>query len=207
MAAQRSIRGVCPGAVFISIALSLLAGCGAPPEVDLQSRNQDVWGLRPGDIEHCAQAMARDLIGEALIQRSDPPVRIGVAGIENDTNEPFIGGSADMVATRIQTILFRALRAEKQTSGGAAKFISMREAVYREIMSQRREKRQGKRTHRGLKDQHGVDYILSGVYQAVDKMTAGKRLVDMYMTFELVDAESLEVVWTHDCPIRTVTRS
>jgi hypothetical protein len=185
----------------------MITGCAGPPppEVDIQSRNRDVWGLRPGDIEKCAQAMARDLVGEPLMNRNDPPVRIGIAGIENHTNEPFVGDSADMIATRIRTILVRALRGEQHTTGGAARFVSMRDKMTREVFAQRRDKRRGERTHRGLKDQHGVDYILSGVYHSVDKSTAGKRLVDMIMTFTLVDAESEEITWTHDCSVRTVT--
>jgi len=193
--------------LFMLVSFTTFTSCVGPPppEVDIQSRNQDVWGLRPGDIEKCAQSMARDLITEPLLNRNEPPVRIGIAGIENHTNEPFIGDSADMIATRIQTILFRALRGEQRTAGGSAKFISMREEVTREIFIQRREKRSGERSHSGLKDQHGVDFILAGVYHSVDKATAGKRLVDMIMTFSLVDAETEEIVWTHDCSVRTVT--
>lgn len=191
--------------LFVSFAVSTNCVGPPPPEVDVQSRNRDVWGLRPGDIEKCAQSMARDLITEPMLNRNDPPARIGISGIENQTNEPFIGDSADMIATRIQTILFRALRGEQRTTGGSAKFISMRVEVAREVFIQRRDKRSGERSHSGLKDQHGVDFILTGVYHSVDKATAGKRLVDMIMTFSLVDAETEEIVWTHDCSVRTVT--
>jgi hypothetical protein len=198
----------CQYRIAVSAVIAWMAGCTGPPppEVDIQSRNRDVWGLRPGDIEQCAQKMARDLVGEPLLNRSDPPVRVGIAGIENHTNEPFVGDSADMIAQRIQTILFRSLQGEQRGSGGTAKFISMRDAVSREIFAQRRDKRRGNRTHRGLKDLHGVDYILTGVYHSVDKVTARKRLVDMILTFTLVDAESEEIVWTYDCDVQTVTR-
>jgi len=193
--------------MLVAVILAMIAGCvgSPPPEVDIQSRNRDVWGLRPGDIEKCAQKMARDLVVEPMLNRSDPPVRIGIAGIENHTNEPFVGDSADMIATRIQTILFRALRGEQHTTDGAAKFLSLRNEVTRELFRQRRDKRRGERTHRGLKDQHGVDYILSGVYHSVDKSTSSKRLVDMIMTFTLVDAETEEITWTYDCSVQTVT--
>lgn len=190
---------------LIVVTSLLCAACGPPPpRVDPGPSVQDVWGLRSGDIEQCAQAMSRDLIREPLLQRAEPPVRIGIAGVENQTNEPFIGGSAEMVATRIQTIVFRSLRSQS-SPGSTAKFIMLRGPVGEAIAAQREAKRTGQATHTGLKDKHGVDYILSGVYQSLDKSIAGKRLVDMYMTFSLTDADSGEIVWTHDYPVKTVT--
>lgn len=187
------------------VVLLMVGACGPPPpRVDSGPNTRDVWGLRSDDIENCAQAMARDLIREPMLQRTDPPIRIGIAGVENQTNEPFIGGSAEMVATRIQTILFRSLRSHA-TPSNSAKFIMMRDSVREAMDAQRESKRMGAATHSGLKDQHGVDYILSGVYQSLDKSTAGKRLIDMYMTFSLTDAESGAIVWTNDYPIKTVT--
>jgi hypothetical protein len=165
-----------------------------------------VPGLRPGDLEECAQQMARDLIREPLLQRSDPPVRIGLASVENNTHEPFVGESRDMVITRIQTLLWRALKDQCQRAGGTAKFIMMRDTVREEMERQRREKRLGEASHRGLKNRHGVDYLLSGVYHANDKRTGRTRAIEMLMTFDLTDAESGEVVWTHDYLVKTITR-
>ena len=162
-------------------------------------------GLRLGDIERCAQAMARDLIQEPLLRRSDPPVRVGILSVENHTTEPFVGGSRDMIVERIQTILFRSLRGESRTSGGTARFVVTRESVRAAIEEERGRKRRGEATHRGLADEHGVDHFLSGVYHALDKSAGGKRVVDMIMTFELTDAETGELVWTHDYTIKTVT--
>lgn len=198
-------RGVSTTLGMIAGTSLLLTACGpAPPKVDPGPSVRDVWGLRPGDIEQCAQAMSRDLIREPLLQRADPPIRIGIAGVENQTNEPFIGGSAEMIATRIQTIVSRSLRSQT-ASGNTAKFIMLRGPVGDAISAQRAAKRAGEVTHSGLKEKHGVDYILSGVYQSLDKSTAGKRLVDMYLTFTLTDAETAEIVWTNDYPVKTVT--
>ena len=187
-----------------AVALSCVACGQPPPRVDPGPSERDVWGLRSGDIEQCAQAMARDLIREPLLQRTEPPSRIGIAGVENQTNEPFIGGSAEMVATRIQTLVFRSLRGQS-SPGTTAKFIMLRGPVLEAIAAQRVAKRSGETTYTQLKDQHGVDYILSGVYQSLDKFAAGKRVVDMYLTFSLTDAESGEIVWTNDYPVKTVT--
>ncbi len=181
-------------------------GCPPPPAISPESDTRDVWGLRPGDLKDCAEQMARDLIQEPMLRRSDPPIRIGIVSVENHTNEPFVGGSADMVLEEIQTILFRSLRRARGPSGSAAKFITMRESVRDAIEQQHRAKREGEVTHRGLEDRHGVDYLLAGVYHALDKSTAGKRLVEMYMTFDLTDAETGESVWRHDYHIKTVTR-
>jgi hypothetical protein len=149
--------------------------------------------------------MARDLVREPLLQRSDPPVRIGIVRIENHTNEPFVGGSADMAAQRIQTILFRALREQNQSVGGTAKFIATRRTIMEAVRAQRASKRDGEVTHRGLKDRHGIDYFLSGVYGALDKQVGGTHVVDMVMTFDLTEAETGDVVWTDDCLVKTVT--
>ncbi len=196
-----------PVTVLLAAVFALgTAGCPPPPQIATEPNTRDVWGLRPGDLEACAQKMARDLIQEPLLRGGDPPVRIGIVSIENNTNEPFVGGSADMVLDRIQTILFRSLHHAGGSSGSTAKFITMRESVRAAMEKQRTAKRQGEATHRGLKDRHGVDYLLAGVYHALDKSTAGKRLVEMYMTFDLTDAESGESVWRHDYHIKTVTR-
>ena len=193
--------------IVTSLGLCIQVGCGPPPpKVSPQMASRDVPGLRPGDIESCAQQMARDLVRDPMMQAADPAVRVGLVSVENHTNEPFVGGSADMVTTRIQTILFRALRHQAQSAGASVKFIVMRESVRRAIEEQRAKKRAGDVTHRGLKDVHGVDYFLSGIYQALDKRAAGQRLVDMVMTFDLTDAETGEIVWTHDCLVKTITR-
>ncbi|MCO6437279.1 MAG: hypothetical protein J5J06_09360 [Phycisphaerae bacterium] len=176
-----------------------------PPAVGRGMGTSDVWGLRPGDLESCAQRMARDLITDPLLRRPDPPVRIGIVSIENHTNEPFVGGSADMVLDRVQTIIFRSLRANAQESGSTAKFVTMREGVRRAIDEQRAGKRSGELSSRGLNDLHGVDYFLSGVYHANDKAAAGKRMIEMLMTFDLTDAESGESYWRNDYLVKTVT--
>lgn len=205
-------RGRCASALVVQ-SLSILALCAAvgcqnpapPPAIGRDLDTSDVWGLRPGDLESCAQRMSRDLIKDSLLRRPDPPVRIGIVSIENHTNEPFVGGSADMVLDRIQTIVFRSLKASAQESGSTAKFVTMREGVRRAIDEQRAKKRSGEVTNRGLKDMHGVDYFLSGVYHANDKAAAGKRMVEMLMTFDLTDAESGESYWRNDYQVKTVT--
>lgn len=191
-------------------ALCLFAsGCGAPPAKSVRFSTENVPGLRPGDIESCAQRMARDILSDPvaspLLQRSSPPVRIALVSIENNTNEPFVGGSRDMITTRMQTILFRALRSANQRVGGTAKFIIQREGVRRFIETQRADKRRGEVTHRGLKDRHGVDFMLSGVYHALDKVVEGIHIVEMIMTFDLTSAEDDEIIWTNDYPIKTLT--
>ena len=185
----------------------LAVGChDAPPDWDVGN----VPGLRPGDIEHCARDMSRDLMEELVYRRSktpdSPACRIGIAGVENHTNEPFVGESREMVVQRIQTILFRALRRQQRETGSeVAKFITLRESVRREIERQRTVKQVAQSTRGRLRDVSGVDYILTGVYRALDKYADGKRLIDMYLTFELVDADTAELAWTHDYPVKTVT--
>jgi len=132
-------------------------------------------------------------------------VRIGIISVENHTNEPFVGGSADMVLDRIQTIIFRSLKSQAQQGRCPAKFVTMRENIRKAIEEERDKKRSGEVTHRGLKDIHGVDYFLSGVYHAHDKMDAGKRLIEMLMTFDLTDAETSESYWRNDYLVKTVT--
>jgi hypothetical protein len=185
----------------------LAGGCHeAPADWDVSN----VPGLRPGDIEHCARDMSRDLLEELVYRRSktpDGPVcRIGIAGVENHTNEPFVGESREMVVQRIQTILFRALRRQQRETGNeVAKFITLRESVRREIERQRTVKQVAQETRGRLRDVAGADYILTGVYRALDKYADGKRLIDMYLTFELIDADTAELAWTHDYPVKTVT--
>lgn len=186
--------------------LTILPGCQAPPKASAEAVTTDVWGLRPGDMSACADAMARDLIQVPLIRSSDPPVRVMLVSIENETNEPFVGGSADMVLKRIQTSIVRALRQHGGRGGATAIFVSSGEHVEKAVERMRKLKRRGERSHAGLGDWHGADYFLSGVYHALDKQTAGKRLIDMLMTFELVDAETGAIEWTHDYVIKTVTR-
>lgn len=192
-------------AFLISLAVVGCHDAAPPPAVGPSLDTSDVWGLRPGDLESCAQRMARDLIQDPALRQAEPPIRIGIVNIENHTNEPFVGGSADMVLDRVQTILFRSLKASVQESGSTAKFVTMREGVRRAIEEQRAKKRSGEVTSRGLKDQHGVDYLLSGIYHANDKTAAGKRMVEMLMTFDLTDAESGESYWRNDYLVKTVT--
>ncbi len=188
------------------LAFVMVAGaCKAPPTATEAVVVDDVWGLHPGDLEHCSDAMARDLIRVPFIRSSDPPVRVMLVSIENETNEPFVGGSADMALKRIQTTVWRALRQHGGRSGATAIFVGSGDHVEEAIERMRELKRRGERSHAGLGDWHGADYFLTGVYHAHDKIADGKRLIDMLMTFELVNAESRAIEWANDYTVKTVT--
>ncbi len=177
-------------------------GCAAPPQKTTAMVTGFVPGLRPGDLQHCAEEMGRDLVPHPLLQRSDPPVWIGIVSVDNHTNEPFVGGSADMVVQRIQTILHRTCSRE---SDCAARFVVTRKSLEDAITERKDAQAAGIVTNRGTGSRPAIDCFLSGVYHELAKRDGGVQIVEMLMTFELVDAVTGEVLWTHDYLVKTVT--
>ncbi len=157
--------------------------------------------------------MARDLSDFFVKQlapnskiRLPSPVRIGVVGIKNETNEPWVGDSADMVLARIQTILVRAFMHQSEAGLPAVRFITMRPDVLKEINDQREKIAAGMVAPRNLGKLYGADFFLTGVYHAHDKVASNKRMVTTQMTFQLVDAATTESTWENVCDVKTLTR-
>lgn len=157
--------------------------------------------------------MARDLFDFFVRQlapdsqlRLKTPVRIGVVGIKNETNEPWVGDSADMVLTRIQTILVRAFMRQSEAGLPAVRFITMRTDVLKEINDQRDKMAAGTVVPKNLGKLYGADFFLTGVYHAHDKVASNRRMVTTQMTFQLVDAVTAESTWENVYDVKTLTR-
>ena len=175
-----------------------------PPPKTPEDMTKNVPGLRPGDLEKCAKKMACDLVAQPLLQQSDRPVWICIVSIDNHTNEPFVGDSADMVVRQIQTII---LRSCSRKCGCAAKFAVRSKSLNEAIAEEADRRSSGMTTNRPAGRQAAIDCFLSGVYHELAKRDGGVQIVEMLMTFTLTDAVTREELWAHDYPVKTVTRN
>lgn len=177
-------------------------GCATPPQKTPGDLTKYVPGLRPGDLRHCAEEMARDLVAHPLLQRSDRPVWISIVSIDNHTNEPFVGGSADMVVRKIQTLVLRACKGQNRAH---ARFVVSRRSLVEAMAEEAEARAAGMVAGRATGRRAAIDCFLSGVYHELAKSAGGAQIVEMLMTFTLTDAVTGEEWWAHDCPVKTVT--
>ena len=73
-----------------------------------------------------------------------------------------------------------------------------------DIRAEREAKRAGEVTSSGEKQVSGADYFLTGTLKSISKSAGGMVSDYVYFSFELIDAESSNVVWANDYDVKKV---
>ncbi len=173
----------------------LLAACGT---VDRRIDPDDpdpVGGavLRSQDIGSMADQMARDIIASGVLRSSDPQQRISfhILSLRNDSGDVI---DKEIILTRIRTQLQRSL------GRYSVRVLDRSKESAEEVMKERAAKRSGAvDSNQSLRGQvGGSDYVLKGTIKDRRIQSGKMRSVYYLTTFELVDLETQELVWTNE---------
>ncbi len=182
-------------------AIALAAGC-APPLTTGRKSMMTGRFLNETEIQRVADLMARDMARESIFYGDHAAPRLALVKVENNTNQYMFGSAKDAYVERMRTQLQRAL-------GPRVVFVepdiekTLRDALDDWHVSED----ETAVLARGSKDQYGVDYLLTGSYSSLNKVVQvadkdgkvhDKGIVELLMSFALVDAETAEIVWTND---------
>jgi PBP1b-binding outer membrane lipoprotein LpoB len=184
------------------VVMGVVSACAsAPPPNASGMAAKDVDPAKPGgvagigieaqDIVAMTDKMMRDMLGNAtLAGRAKPPrVVIDSQYFKNEGTEPI---NRDLITNRLRVELNRA-------ANGRMTFVTR--AALTAVESAREEKRQGL-TDQGTtgltRAMMGIDYRLTGTIATLDSKNPKSGVMQRYnqITFEMLDLESGEIVWS-----------
>jgi len=169
-----------------------LGACGTVDRRVNPDTPDEVGGaaLESQDIRTVADNMSRDIIASGILRSSDPTQRVSfyVIGLENHSSDVI---DKEIMTTKIRTELANAL-------GRQVMIIDRSTVGLEEVKKERAGKRAGALTSRETKGLAGADYVLKGTIKERVKQADKLKSVYYLLTFELVDLESSELVWTKD---------
>ena len=149
-------------------------------------------GIDSQDVRTVAQEMARDLVGAEVIASAEGKPVIALLPVRNE--------SRFRVDTDIMTLQIRDLLIEHAGS----KIVFVARDRMGDIYAERDAKRAGEISSAGEKMVSGADYFLTGVLKPIHKSADGKASDYVYYSFELIDAESSNIVWAKGYDIKKV---
>ena len=149
-------------------------------------------GIDSQDVRTVAQEMARDIIGTPAIADAATKPIIALLPVKNE--------SAARVDTDLFTLQLRNLLIKN--AGSKVTFVARDRMPA--IHMERDAKREGEVSSSGEKQVSGADYFLTGTILGLHKSAAGQRSDYIYYSFELIDAESSNVVWANDYDTKKV---
>ena len=177
----------------LSLLLSL-AGCSQqsayvnPDEEDAIGGT----GIDSADVRNVAQIMSRDIIACDAIANAPAKPIIAILPTQNETR---FRVDTDIITQQMRDNLI-------QFAGSKATFVN-RERL-EAIRAERAAKRAGEVSSKGEKMISGSDYFLTGTLKSISK-SSDKGVSDyIYYSFELIDAESSEVVWAKGYDVKKV---
>lgn len=183
----------CVAVTVLCVFLACAAGCTrsayvSPDEPDVLGGT----GIDSQDVRTVSQEMARDLVGaEAIASASSKPV-IALLPVRNETRFRI---DTDIITLQMRDLLI-------QNAGDKITFVA-RERMG-DVHAEREAKRAGEVSSAGEKMIHGADYFLTGKLMPIHKSAAGKESDYIYFSFELIDAESSEIVWAKGYDVKKV---
>lgn len=175
------------------LAAVFLAGCTRsayvnPDEPDVLGGT----GIDSQDVRTVAQEMARDLLGaKAITSATDKPI-VALLPVANETRFRI---DTDIITLQMRDLLI-------QNAGDRITFVA-RERMG-DIYAEREAKRAGEVSSGGEKMISGADYFLTGTLKPIHKSSSGKVSDYIYYSFELIDAETSEVVWAKGYDVKKV---
>jgi len=181
------LAAACLSVVFLAL------GCTRSAYVNLDE--PDVLGgtgIDSQDVRTVAQEMSRDLLrADAIAQAEEKPV-VALLPVRNETRF--------RIDTDIMTLQMRDLLI--QNAGDKITFVA-RDRMG-EVYAEREAKRAGEVSAGAEKMVSGADYFLTGTLKPIHKSSSGKVSDYVYYSFELIDAESSELVWAKGYDVKKV---
>jgi penicillin-binding protein activator len=149
-------------------------------------------GIDSQDVRTVAQEMSRDLLGSAAIASATQKPIIALLPTRNETR---FRVDTDIITYQMRDSLI-------EFAGSKATFVA-RERMS-DVTAERSAKRAGEVSSTGQKQVSGADYFLTGTLKSISK-SAGKGVSDyIYYSFQLIDAESSNIVWAKGYDVKKV---
>jgi penicillin-binding protein activator len=149
-------------------------------------------GIESTDIRTAARKMAESMLEVPEIAQADGIPRITLLPVKNNTR--FVIN---------QDIFTKKIRIElNQNSQGKMRFLARDRMI--DIEKERAEKRDGTFTTSKTADMLGVDFFLTGELNALSKASEGSRSDYILMSFQLIDAETSDIIWEDGYEVKRV---
>jgi len=149
-------------------------------------------GIESVDIRTVARKMAESMLNIPEISNADGMPRIGLLPVKNSTR--FVIN---------QEIFTKKIRIElNKNSNSKVRFLA-RDRVD-DILKEREAKKEGLFTASKESDLLGIDFFLTGELSGLSKAASGHRSDYTLMSFQLIDAETSDIVWEDAYEIKKV---
>ncbi len=183
--------------VFLSICL-FLAGCATIETSytrNIQPDQDDELGgtgIESTDIRTVSRKMAASILEVPQIMNAQGSPKIALLPVKNSTR--FIINK-DIFTKKIRIEL-------NQNAMGKVTFLA-RDRI-EDILKERQSKRDGLVGASKQEDLKGVDFYLTGELMGLSKAIKGDRSDYISMSFQLIDAETSEVIWENEYEVKRV---
>jgi len=179
--------------LMLVLAAALFVGCSQSAYVNPDEPDElGGTGIDSQDVRTVAREMSRDLIGSSALANATAKPIIALLPTRNETS---FRVDTDIITLQMRNELIK-------FAGDKATFVQ-RERMG-DIRAERDAKRAGEVSSSGEKMISGADYFLTGTLKSITKSAGGKRSDYIYYSFELIDAESSNVVWANDYDVKKV---
>lgn len=149
-------------------------------------------GIEATDIRTVARKMAVSILNIPEIMYASGMPRIALLPVDNSTR--FIINK-DIFTKKIRIEL-------NKNATGKVRFLARKRI--KDIMKEREAKREGLFTASKNKNLLGVDFYLTGELTGLSKATRGHRSDYILMAFQLIDAETSDIIWEDAYEIKRV---
>ncbi len=149
-------------------------------------------GIEATDVRTVARKMAVSILDVPEIMNASGMPRIVLLPVENSTR--FIINK-DIFTKKIRIEL-------NKNATGKVRFLAR--ARIEDIMKEREAKREGVFTASKEADMLGVDFYLTGELTGLSKASKGHRSDYILMAFQLIDAETSDIIWEDAYEIKRV---
>lgn len=175
------------GPLVLLLALACACGTQQTQRVNIDEDDSIMGtGLESADIE-ALEAFATGLIQAPALTGPEVdgiPV-VAIFPVENNTSQDFDG---ELLVRRIETELIK-------LAAGRIRFVRRDKASLDLIEREREAKRAGDYTAKKQEVMPGVDYYLTGKASDIAKVGRGLESRAIWIDFDLLDAETREIVW------------
>lgn len=187
--------------IFICMFCLCLAGCATvetsySKAVPLdQDDGLGGTGIEATDIRTVSRKMAESILNVPQIMNAQGPPKIALLPVKNSTR--FIINK-DIFTKKIRIQL-------NQNAQGKMTFLA-RDRMD-DVLKERQSKRDGLVGSSKSADLLGVDFYLTGELMGLSKANQGNRSDYISMSFQLIDAETSEIIWENEYEVKRVGTS
>ena len=186
--------------IFVAFCL-FLAGCTTVETSHTRSIQPDQddelggTGIESTDIRTVSRKMAASILDVPQIMKAQGTPKIALLPVKNSTR--FIINK-DIFTKKIRIEL-------NQNASGRITFLA-RDRMD-DILKERTSKREGLVGASKQEDLKGVDFYLTGELMGLSKANNGDRSDYISMSFQLIDAETSEIIWENEYEVKRVGES